>query len=89
VLRLQREANAVTLAPDGRRAAVGLQVPQKRPTEQSCHIWSLQSLLLWQHQIFAFIWIVLAGFRHELFLTKSSNLPCRVEGKQSCRHAVA
>eukprot|EP00435_Cladocopium_sp_Y103_P052761 s133_g16.t1 len=26
VLRLQREANAVTLAPDGRRAAVGLQV---------------------------------------------------------------
>ena len=25
VLRLQREANAVALAPDGRRAAVGLQ----------------------------------------------------------------
>ena len=27
VLRLQREANSVALAPDGRRAAVGLQVP--------------------------------------------------------------
>ena len=38
VLRLQREANAVTLAPDGRRAAVGLQVPQKRPAEQHCDI---------------------------------------------------
>lgn len=39
VLRLQREANAVTLAPDGRRAAVGLQ-------DHTLQIWDLEARLL-------------------------------------------
>ena len=39
VLRLQREANAVALAPDGRRAAVGLQ-------DHSLQIWDLEARLL-------------------------------------------